>query len=249
MQNRYTRTFFLALWISCLMWGATPAHAQRWNPFKKGFLPSKVEALSVSAQHKIKRALLRAEALKRTSRFYEATFQNGRYTFRSPKALVPAVKTMTSVQNLPPFPFEVNPSEMYRGMVLDADGKQLRYILRRGMKVSKSHYNHYDAYNGKSYPSGTKAIYSAQDPRSAVFYLLKPKTRTTRYLPVIFHLKRVGHGYYISVPHDIPPQWIYRVSALLKINGRLTWGELQLDRHNNFVFTPYPPKAGEESEK
>ena len=74
--------------------------------------------------------------------------------------------------------------------------------------------------------------------------MLKPAGQTSRYLPVVLHLKRVSDDYIISVPHNIPPSWIYRVSALLRINGQLTWGELKLE-NNTFHFTPYPPNMGE----
>ena len=62
---------------------------------------------------------------------------------------------------------------MFRGMRLDADGKQLRHILRAGMEVSKSHHFCMIPYQGKTYPPGTKAIYSALDPQNAVSFAIK----------------------------------------------------------------------------
>ncbi len=159
--------------------------------------------------------------------------------FSAPTKYLPSVKKMQSLKKVPPFPLQENPREMYRGMTLDAEGKALRQILKNGLEVSKSHYENFDAYDGKEYPEGTKAIYASTNPKHALWYILAEEPGQSPYLPVILHLKRVGKGETVSVPHDIPPSWIYRVSALLEEEGALTWGELKLDPNGNFIFIPY----------
>lgn len=235
---------FLML-LAPLMFTPTDLHAQKWNSLKKA-LSAKPRwgALTTSARTQIKRAVVRAARRNVPPDFRHVTYQKGVYSFFSPKALLPNVSQMTSQDHLPSLPFAENDREMYRGMVLDADGKQLRSILSHGLKTAKSHHENFHAYDGKKYPKGTKAIYATINPNGAVFYVLKPAGQTSRYLPVVLHLKRVSDDYIISVPHNIPPSWIYRVSALLRINGQLTWGELKLE-NNTFHFTPYPPNMGE----
>lgn len=216
-----------------------PAQAQKWNIFKKLMQPQRLSALTVVAQAKIRRVLWRAALRQRPEHFRTVTQQNGNYLFFSPKALLPKPIMLHSSAKIPLFPFQENEKEMYRGMRLDADGKQLRHILHHGLQVSQSHYYSYASYDGKKYPPGTKAIYASMNPHAAIFYATSTEAKAPPFLPVILHLKRVGWTAYVSIPHDIPPSWIYRVSALLKINGRLVWGELKLNKQDHFVFTPY----------
>ena len=236
------KTIFLTGCLSALVCVAAPnAYAQKWNFLKKGLLPGKVQILTAAAQSKIRRALVRAALLNRPSHFRTVTRAVNTYSFISPKRLLPKPLLLRNRDRIPPLPFEENEKVMFRGMRLDADGKQLRHILRHGMEVSKSHYTCYEPYDGRSYPPGTKAIYAALNPQSAVFFAtsLQSSTDEKPFLSVVFHLKRVGWGVYVSVPHDIPPAWIYRVSALFRLNGQLTWGELKMDRDGYFTFTPY----------
>lgn len=237
------RTVFFAGCLAAAACVAAPhADAQKWIFFKKPLLPGKVQILTAAAQAKIKRAIVRAALLNRPAHFRTVTRVADSYTFISPKLLLPKPVLLRDADRIPPLPVAKDEKIMFRGMRLDADGKQLRHILRYGMEVSKSHYPCYEPYDGRSYPRGTKAIYAAVDPQRALFFAtyLKSGSAQTPFLPVVFHLKRVGWGVYVAIPHDVPPSWIYRVSALLKINGRLTWGELKMDRKGRFTFTPYP---------
>lgn len=147
------------------------------------------------------------------------------------------------LHRLPPFPLPQQDNELYRGMTLDASGKELRYILKKGLDVSKSHSFNFAAYNGRQYPDYQKAIYTTPEIDLAVSFAFND-TRFDKHIPVILHLKRVSNTRIVSIPHDVPAHWIHRVSALLTINGRSQWGEIRLTKEDHFIFIPYPPPTG-----
>lgn len=233
---------FLNILLVLFILSATPSvQAQKWQGVKKLFSTQKAKVSLVSVQKKAKEAVFRAWAKTHSVPYIAQVVIGGEahhYTSLSP--LLPKGNEVSL--RVPPFPLPENRKEMYRGMRLGADGKDLLYILKNGLETSKSHY--YEdgmSYDGKIYPSGTKAIYVTTDPELAVFYMCKTK-HSDSYLPVLLHLKSVvgTKDVAYSIPHDIPASWICRVSALLKVNGRLTWGELKV-KDNTFIFTPYPP--------
>ena len=154
-----------------------------------------------------------------------------------------------SFKQVPVFPLASHPSEMYRGLALDLQGKELRNILNNGMPVATSHFPiWHGTYDGKAYGENTKALFATTDPLLASTYAQMNRFRTDEdlFLPIVLHLKRVGKDIApgqertIEIPHDIPPSWIQKVSALLSIEGQLRWGELELNGENEFLFTPYP---------
>lgn len=72
----------------------------------------------------------RATALPR---LFRATIQtNGRLRMASLAAFAPARAQLLLPNQLLPLPFEPKDNKMYRGMVLAADRKDLRYILQNG---------------------------------------------------------------------------------------------------------------------
>lgn len=150
----------------------------------------------------------------------------------------------------PVFPLASRPYEMYRGLALDLQGKELRNIIHGGMPVATSHFSLlHGAYDGKAYGSDTKALFATTDPLLASTYAQMNRFRTDggQFLPVVLHLKRVGkditpgQARTIEIPHDIPPSWIQKISVLLNMDGQPRWGELKLDGEDGFLFTPYPP--------
>ncbi len=152
--------------------------------------------------------------------------------------------------NSPVFPLESQPHEMYRGMALDLHGNELRTILKDGMPVETSHFPiWFGSYDGKPYSEETKALFATTDPLLASTYAQMNRFRKdgNLFLPVVFHIKRLGKDIdpgeerTVEIPHDIPPEWIYKVSVLLSVDGKLCWGELKLDGEDGFLFTPYPP--------
>ena len=153
------------------------------------------------------------------------------------------------LHNAPTFPLPSHPREMYRGLALDLHGKELRTILQKGMPVETSHFPiWFGSYDGKAYSGDTKALFATTDPLLASTYAQMNRFRKDGdlFLPVVLHLKRVGKDIApgqertVEIPHDIPPTWIYKVSALLSVNGKLRWGELKLDGEDHFLFLPYP---------
>lgn len=142
------------------------------------------------------------------------------------------------VRNLPSFPLLAQETEIYRGMTLDSSGQELRHIFKHGLELSKTHALNFAAYDGRHYPSDQKAIFATSRLKTAVTLALDD-TRFDKYLPVIIHLKRINDERLVSIPHDVPPHWIQRVSALLTINGEMVWGEIRLNADDSFLFLPY----------
>lgn len=142
------------------------------------------------------------------------------------------------IRNVPSFPLLEQETELYRGMTLDSSGQELRHIFKQGLELSKVNAINFAAYDGRSYPADHKAIYATSRLKTAVTLALDD-TRFDKYLPVIIHLKRVSKDCLVSIPHDVPPSWIQRVSTLLTINGEMMWGEIRLNEDGSFSFRPY----------
>lgn len=232
---------FLGVFCVFLVLGVAPnVQAQKWQSVKKMLCGPKTKISYFSARSKVEAAVLRAVKSGQIKAL-SSWVAGGKVLLKTPSlaAFAPAKEDLPSLSTIPAFAFQPNEKEMYRGMALPPDGEDLRFIMQNGLKVSKSHYENFAAYDGKEYPNGTLAIYASHKVKIAETFLYA-KVGVETYLPVIFHLKKLGWRSIVSVPHDIPPSWIYRVSAILKINGRLTWGELKI-RNNEFIFIPYPP--------
>lgn len=229
------KKFFSVFIIGCLVSFSPCAYAQKWALSKKIFCPIRAKISFYSLQRKTEAAIRRVAAARRVPTASVKAKQSVKA--RSLKALAPEKSELVAAYLLPRFPFEENDKEIYRGMALDAEGKELRHILQNGLEVAKSHYENFIAYDGKEYPAKTKAIYASSWPDQAETYVLT-KANVKNYLPVILHIKKASNRMTVSIPHDIPPSWIYRVSVLLKVSGVLTWGEVRL-RNGNFVFYPY----------
>ena len=236
----YMKKFFSVLVFCCLLFVPPCAHAQKWRAFKQALVTPKTKIMFYSVQRKAEAAILR-HAAARTRAFVSAGLIKSEGV-PSLAAFAPKKTDLVDASHLP-FPFQKNDREMYRGMALDAEGNNLRHILQNGLEVTKSHYENFAAYDGKGYPDGTLAIYAAHRPDHAKIFMWDTKG-VESYLPFILHIKKVGWRPTVSVPHDIPPSWIYRVSALLKVDGKLRWGEVKL-QGDNFVFTPYAPSRTE----
>lgn len=232
---------FLGVFFVFLALGVAPSvQAQKWQSVKKMLGGPKTKISYFSVRSKTEAAVLRAV---KSSQLKPISFRNfggnALLEISSLETFAPSKEDLSSSSSIPAFAFQANEKEMYRGMALPADGKDLCFIMQNGLKVSKSHYENFAAYDGRNYPDGTKAIYAAFQPQHALRFIFTDQDCPS-YIPVIFHLKKLGWRDFVSVPHDIPPSWIYRVSAILKINGRLTWGELKI-KNNEFIFIPYPP--------
>ena len=149
----------------------------------------------------------------------------------------------TPVQ-LPAFPLPQNVNNMYRGMALEFPNEQLKHIWKNGLEVYKCKAGNFAAYDGINSACAEPAIYASTDPDLALGYTsIRVNDPTNARFPVLFHLKRLGNSLTISIPHDVPPQWIEHVSTVLWVDGQLRWGELELDDSNHFIFTPYAVPA------
>lgn len=232
---------FLGVFCVFLVLGVAPSvQAQKWQSVKKMLCGPKTKISYFSARSKVEAAVLCAVKSGQIKAL-PSRAAGGKVLLKTPSlaAFAPAKEDLPSLSAIPAFAFQPNEKEMYRGMALPPDGEDLRFIMQNGLKVSKSHYENFAAYDGRDYPDGTKAIYASFQPKYAVRFIFAEQDWPS-YIPVILHLKKLGWRDFVSVPHDIPPSWIYRVSALLKVNGRLTWGELKI-KNKEFIFTPYPP--------
>ncbi len=231
------KKFFSILVVFVLLGNASHIQAQKWRGIKKALSPQTIKNTTLCATREVESAVRRA--IKNS----QVSFRPALFHERSLRAFAPNRADVQLGAVIPPFPFEFHKTdrEMYRGMVLDSGGEDLRYILQHGLEVSKSHYDNTASYDEQLYPSGTKAIFATHDPQSAVYYIMTDN-ECGQYLPVILHLKKLGKKSIVSVPHDIPPSWIYRVSALLKVDGKLQWGEVKL-QDGKFVFTSYTPSC------
>jgi hypothetical protein len=80
---------------------------------------------------------------------------------------------------------------MYRGLALDAYGKELRSILKNGMKVTESHFPiWHGSYDGRPLPEDTPALFATTDPLLASTYAQMNRFRADKgmFLPVVLHL-------------------------------------------------------------
>ena len=175
--------------------------------------------------------LPRRPVIKATHAFY---FEPGKPLPVVPPKLGGEIHTSLSLPNK-------LPNAMHRGMLLDVNGTQLRYILRNGLETDKTSSYVRESYNGKRYPPHTKAIFASTWLEEAVCFA-NPYYQQEPRLSVVFHLKRVGTSSLVQVPHDIPSSWILQVSAWLQIEGKPRWGALKLDRNDNLIFIPYPSR-------
>ncbi len=231
----FLRTHALAFCLAgvLLYLPAVPAQAQPQKFFKSlcARCERKLQAARANAYNALTRKAVRTRLERRAK-----TLCGDEYLLHD---LTPYTAFYAREPHIPPFPLEAAPDEIYRGMTLNADGADLRHILKKGMEVSKCHYENFRAYNRKQYPDGQKAVYATPRLKTAVDFALDD-TRFDRHLPVVFHLKKVSDDIFVSIPHDVPPSWIYRVSALLTLNGHAVWGEI-IPHKNGFIFRPYKP--------
>lgn len=238
------KRFLIFLLAVCWLWAPLCVQAQKWQGLKKALTVQQIKKTAFCVRGKAEAAVLHAVKSGQVKNLQRQVLEKKLLQTPVLASFAPAKAELSSLKDVPAFPFGENEQEMYRGMALKADGKDLRHIMLNGMEVSKSHYENFAAYDGNPYPDGTKAIYAAHNPEHALHFIFTEEDWDT-YIPVIFHIKKLGWRHFASVPHDIPPSWIYRVSVLLNINGRLIWGELKLYK-GDFVFIPYamPHSAG-----
>lgn len=147
----------------------------------------------------------------------------------------------TPGQTLPEFPFQNQRGLIYRGMALDADGKAIRNILKNGLRTQDV---------GKE---SNTLLYSMAGPNARTAAVRQPLINLTdsgndavmwanrlrkQQILVVTVVKSSRTGSVITSSKDIPATDIYAQTALLKINGKLTWCKLELEG-NDLRVTPY----------
>lgn len=152
--------------------------------------------------------------------------------------------TITLGEEIPSYPIKGNRIYMYRGMALTSDGKSLHNIFNNGMllKDVRSTNNQlllsYAGPRGGSLAASTKVICFTNDPSCASDYALQ-RANDDHLLPVVVHVRGVYNGRLVMHGTDVSPDQIARISVLLKVKGKPTWGVLEKLEDGRFSFKPY----------
>ena len=146
---------------------------------------------------------------------------------------------------IPSVPFTQHPHYMYRGLGLDTDGKALRNILENGLRTqdvgrdNNTRRLSYAALGGR----GTLQTVASQpvinltnSPSTALHYAQYYQEKGLLVLVVI--KEKVKRGRIITTPEDIPARNIQAVAALLSVNGKPSWCQIELEE-KGFLITPY----------
>lgn len=154
-------------------------------------------------------------------------------------------------QTMPEFPFQNQRGLIYRGLALDTDGPAIRNILENGLlikdlgKYAADYITSLGAEVVKAPIKATKITNLTANPSEAVMWA---KLRSAEgQIQVVMVVKYTSNKssfsnsqHAISTSKDIPPEEIYAMTALLDLNGTLTWCKLELEGAG-FRITPYEP--------
>lgn len=152
--------------------------------------------------------------------------------------------TITLGEEIPSYPIQGNRIYMYRGMALTSDGESLHKIFNNGMllKDVRSTNNQlllsYAGPRGGSLAANTKVICFTNDPNCASDYAIQ-RANEQYLLPVVVHVRGVHNGKLIMHGNDVSPNQLARISVLLKVKGKPTWGVLEKTEDGRFSFKPY----------
>lgn len=262
------KLFRVAAVLLCGMLSALPAEAQKWQGALRRLTQVRAEAVSASIQRQAAFAR-ESHFAARTYLFSAAETARIRQTLREQKHLsekqiqhllltrpgtlakefsVPAVQKnkavfltdfsslqVSFVRHLPDYPVQLYPGDMARGMVLRQPAQDLHEIFSKGLLASRCGI---DAWTQK------RLIFMVNTPSIAARYARANEPG----LPVIVHISGFDgkSNHMTETEQDIPPSQIVRVSALVNLNGHLTWGQIT-PAADGFLFHPYrtsiPAKA------
>ncbi|MDD7578168.1 MAG: hypothetical protein PUK24_01290 [Elusimicrobia bacterium] len=144
-------------------------------------------------------------------------------------------------QTLPEFPFQNQRGLIYRGMALDTKGKAIRNILENGLRTqdvgreSNTLLYSLAGTNTRSAALRQPLINLTDSGNDAVMWANRLRKNEILVVTVV---KSSRTGSVITSSKDIPATDIYAQTALLKINGKLTWCKLELEG-NDLRVTPY----------
>ena len=148
---------------------------------------------------------------------------------------------------VPQVPFFPHPHYMYRGLGLAVDGAAVRNILEKGLLVKDVGPDHntlrlsYASQGGRGalhVIATERVINLTSSPALALHYAERYQSKGMLVLVVI--KDKVHNDSILTTPHDISPQEIQAVAALLSIKGKPVWCQIEL-AENGFLVTPYVP--------
>lgn len=147
---------------------------------------------------------------------------------------------------LPSFPSVANPQRMYRGMALDQ--KAIQNITDNGLLLKDVKGFNNDllvGYAGSLRGSGAahiakqKVICLTNESERAASYATQRMSKGAQ-IPTVVEAEGLINEKLLMAARDIPAAQIKRVSALLAIDGKPTWGLLE-SAADGFLFRPYLP--------
>lgn len=151
------------------------------------------------------------------------------------------------VSPIPSFPVPSHSKLMYRGMALNDEG--IRAIRQEGLLISKVSGNNNDLLVGLA--GGIHGRSAAHVASQRVICMTSKTSEAAQYstvrmgagkqIPSVLEITGQHHMKLLMSHKDIPPSQIRRISVLLNINGKPTWGLLETAENGAFVFRPYAP--------
>lgn len=193
-----------------------------------------------------KRALQNLEKIGVTPTFRGPLPAVGKTSF-SAGDFQPYTLVAPKIAQAPAFPFRGSTNLIFRGLALASDGQAIANILQNGLRLSDvgtEANTLLRSYAGAAGAGAVKAVNApitnlTDSPQAAADWAFR-RLRDD-YLAVVVAVKSNRKGDIITVAADIPAADIHSVSALLNLNGTLTWCKVQLNAAGNFIITPYAP--------
>lgn len=149
--------------------------------------------------------------------------------------------------DLPQTPFFPHPHYMYRGLGLALDGVAVRNILENGLQVKDVGPDHntrrlaYASHMGRGALQAIArqpVINLSNSPTVAIYYAKRYQAKGMLVLVVV--KEKNNHKKIITTPEDISAQDIQALAAVLSIDGKPTWCQIELTA-DGFLITPYAP--------
>ncbi|WP_424244293.1 hypothetical protein Dip510_001501 [Elusimicrobium posterum] len=151
----------------------------------------------------------------------------------------------TAMQNQE-YPLDAVAGELYRGMALNQ--KSIENIKENGVRRRDlGRYTGAHVIPGNIYSMGGGGIWTSEDPTIAAQTYASGRLTLKKGIPTVVHIDRsMTQGFYnidgldgIYSMQDVPANAIKRISVMLKIDGKLRWGQLDLNAAGQSVFKPY----------
>lgn len=148
---------------------------------------------------------------------------------KAPPVIIKDFKKFLPPVRMPsPYPLELYPGDLARGILLLNPAEDLKIIFSKGLLASRS---------ATDATAQKHLIFMTNTPQIAHIYTCPQQPG----VPVIVHISGFkGEGKSIwTTENDIPPENIVRVSAYLRVNGKKRWGQIVPLEDGSFAFYPY----------